>query len=232
MTRRGVLVVLAAQVALAALGYAASSSAAATPVADWEMNEGPGSTTMWDSSGFGRSGRIGGLVQTGVWLGGAKGYQWPTQNLDGVRPGRLVTVGSSALNPGYGGFGVTVRVLTGAGNQNILQKGQANTAGGYFKVDMVQGRAFCVFRGSQGFHAIGSSQTLWDRNWHTIRCERRSTGVTIRIDGGSARTNWGATGLIQNTTPLTIGGKLYCSPPQVGCDYFIGNIDRARVDRF
>ena len=84
---------------------------------------------MWDSSGAGLTGKIGTLVQTGVWLNGAKGYRWTGQNLDGVRPERLVTVDSRALNPDTRGFAVTVRMLTGTGWQNLVQKGQATTAG-------------------------------------------------------------------------------------------------------
>ncbi len=216
--------------ALAATGSAESASAAATPVANWQMNEPAGARTMW-SSGGGPFGKVGPLIQTGVVLNGATGYRWTGQNLDGVRPERLVTVDNSALNPGSGGFAVTVRMFTGTGHQNIVQKGQANTAGGYFKMDMVQGRAFCTFRGPDGFRGVGSSQTLWDRTWHTVRCERHSAGVKIIVDGGTPRTNYGPSGLIANSTPLTIGGKLYCNPPTVGCDYFIGNLDWVRVER-
>jgi hypothetical protein len=211
--------------------FAIAGPASAATVADWQMNEPAGATTMTDSSGSGLSGRIGSGVQTGRSLLGATSYRWSGQNLDGVRPERLITVDSPALNPGTGDFAVTVRLFTGTGDQNIVQKGQATTAGGYFKVDMVQGRASCTFRGSDGLRGISSSETLWDHTWHTVRCERRATGLTIIVDGGVPRTNAGPSGRIENSTSLSIGGKQYCNPPTVGCDYFIGDLDYVRVER-
>jgi Na+-transporting methylmalonyl-CoA/oxaloacetate decarboxylase beta subunit len=53
-----------------------SASAATTTVADWEMNEPAGSTTMLDSSGSNLSGTIGSAVQTGAVVSGATGYRW------------------------------------------------------------------------------------------------------------------------------------------------------------
>jgi len=225
------LIVLATASAFAVVGSVSPAAAAGMTVADWQMNEPPGARTMQDSSGSGLSGTIGTAIRTGVVVGGATGYSFPGQNQDGVRPERLVTVYGSALNPWTAGFAVTVRFYTGAGTQNIVQKGQSGTAGGFFKVDMDQGRAFCTFRGSEGQRGIGSSQTLWDHSWHTVRCERRSTGVTITVDGGAPRTTTGPTGSIGNGSALTIGGKASCSPPQVGCDYFVGGIDGVRVEK-
>jgi hypothetical protein len=208
-----------------------SAFGATTTVADWEMNEPAGSTTMLDSSGSNLSGTIGSAVQTGVVVSGATGYRWSGQNKAGYHPERLVTVQSSLLNPGTGGFAVTVRLYTGAGDQNILQKGQSRTAGGMFKIDMLRGFVICTFKGSSGRAAIGSRQTVWDHAWHTVRCERRSTGVTIIVDGGAPRTNAGATGNIANTKPLSIGGKAACDGTTVQCDYYVGFLDRAVVQR-
>jgi laminin G domain protein len=208
-----------------------SAFSATTTVADWEMNEPAGARTMRDSSGSNLSGTIGSAVQTGVTASGAKGYRWSSQNKAGHHPERLVTVQSSRLNPGTGGFAVTVRFSTGAGDQNILQKGQSTTAGGMYKIDMVKGFVYCTFKGSSGRAAVGSRQTVWNHAWHTIRCERRSTGVTITVDGGTPRTKTGATGNIANTKPLAIGGKAACNGTTIQCDYFVGFVDRAVVQR-
>jgi hypothetical protein len=208
-----------------------SAFAAWMKVADWRMNEPPGATTMRDSSESNLSGAIGSAVQTGVLVSGETGYRWSGQNKAGLHPERLVTVDSSLLNPRRDDFAVSVRLLTGAGDQNILQKGQSRTAGGMFKIDMVKGHVICVFRGSKGRSAIRSRQTVWDHVWHTVRCERRSTGVTIIVDGGTPRTRSGATGRIANTWALSIGGKLRCDPPDVQCDYYVGLLDRVVVRR-
>jgi Laminin G domain len=216
---------------LIAAGVVDSASAATTTVADWEMNEPPGSTAMLDSSGSNLSGTIGSAVQTGVVVSGAKGYRWSGQNTSGYHPERLVTVQSSLLNPGTGAFAVTIRLYTGAGDQNILQKGQSTTTGGMFKIDMLKGFVYCTFKGSSGRAAVGSSQTVWDHVWHTIRCERQATGVTITVDGGTPRTVAHATGNISNNQPLAIGGKAACNGTTIQCDYYIGLLDRAVVQR-
>jgi Laminin G domain len=212
-------------------GFACIGPAFATTVARWEMNEDAGAGTMHDSSGSSLSGTIGSAVQTGATVGGATGYRWSSQNRDGQRPERLVKVDSSRLNPRSRGFVVIVRLRTLAGDHNIIQKGQARTAGGMFKVDMVRGHVICTFKGSAGRVAIGSRRTLHDGAWHTVRCERRSGRVTIVVDGGSGRTKLGRAGRIANSWALSIGGKLHCNPPRVGCDYYVGVLDRAVVKR-
>jgi hypothetical protein len=218
----------------AALAFAFAGvgpAVAATTVADWEMNEPAGASTMHDSGPSRLSGTIGSAVQTGVHVGGATAYRWSVKNKDGKHPERLVKVSSSLLNPGTGGFVVTIRLRTGAGDQNIIQKGQATTTGGMWKIDMVKGHVKCTFKGSQGRAGVSSRQTIWDSVWHTVRCERRSTGVSITVDGGSSRTTSGTTGKIANRSPLAIGGKSSCNPPSVQCDYYVGLLDRVVIKR-
>jgi hypothetical protein len=195
------------------------------------MNEPPGSTTMTDSSGSNLSGAIGSAVLTGVVTAGATGYRWLAENKDGLHPERLVIVESPLLNPGTDDFAVTVRLYTGAGDQNTPQKGQAKTVGGMFKMDMLTGQVICMYRGSAGRAAVRSTQKIWDNSWHTVRCERRSTGVTLTIDGGPAKTTRGPTGNIANNWEFSIGGKSRCDPPDIQCDYFVGRIDSVVVER-
>jgi hypothetical protein len=70
-----------------------------------------------------------------------------------------------------------------------------------------------------------------DNQWHTVRCTRTSVGVTIVVDGGTPKTNGVWTGNIANTWPLAIGGKPKCDGTTVGCDYFVGRLDRAVVEK-
>jgi hypothetical protein len=232
----GFRALLAAVLLVASASAGAESALGAWPkVAAWEMNEPPNATTMLDSSGAGRSGTIGALVETGVpvIVGGAnRAYRWPAGNLDLENPARLVGVNSSALNPRTDAFAVTIRLKTSAVNQNIIQKGQAGTTGGMWKIDMKDnGHIFCLFKGLAGRRAIGSSQTVSDGEWHTVRCIRRASGVTIIVDGGTPRTLAGTTGSIANTWRLAIGGKSSCNPPQVQCQYYVGLLDRVIVRR-
>jgi hypothetical protein len=204
---------------------------AATTIADWEMNEAAGATRMHDSGPNNLSGTIGSAVQTGVSAGGAKAYRWTSKNMAGTHPERLVKVSSSRLNPGRAAFVVKIRLRTGARDQNIVQKGQARTSGGMWKIDMVEGHVKCTFKGSRGRVGVGSRKTVSDSVWHTIRCVRRSTGVSIRVDGGTSRKTAGTTGRIANSSKLSIGGKASCDPPRVECDYYIGLLDRVVVRR-
>jgi hypothetical protein len=206
-------------------------AAAATTIADWKMNESAGASTMHDSGPSKLSGTIGSAVRTGVNVGGATAYRWSVRNKDGKHPERLVKVSSSLLNPRKGAFAVTIRLRTGAGDQNIIQKGQATTSGGMWKIDMVKGHVKCTFKGSQGRAGVSSRQTVWDSVWHRVRCERRSTGVTITVDGGTPRTTAKATGTIANSATLAIGGKSSCNPPTVQCDYYVGLLDRVLIQR-
>jgi hypothetical protein len=186
---------------------------------------------MHDSGPNHLSGTIGSAVQTGVNAGGAKAYRWSSKNMAGRHPERLVKVSSSLLNPGKAAFVVKIRLRTGAGDQNIVQKGQATTSGGMWKIDMVKGHVHCTFKGSRGRVGVTSRKRVWDSVWHTVRCVRRSTGVSIKVDGGTSRRTAGATGRIANSSPVSIGGKASCDPPTVECDYYVGLLDRVVVRR-
>jgi laminin G domain protein len=229
--RRWALLVAVLLVATAC-GGVQSAFGAWTTVAAWQMNEGPNATRMHDNSGFGRSGTIGSAVETGVKVSGETGYRWSAQNARGVHPERLVKVSSSALNPRTDVFAVTIRLKTRVtGNNNIIQKGQTGTAGGMWKIDMLNGRIFCTYTGAAGRTAIGSRQTVSDDVWHTVSCIRRPTGVTIIVDGGTPRTQAGRTGRIANPWPLAIGGKPKCNQITTMCHYYVGLLDRVIVRR-
>jgi Laminin G domain len=217
-------------VASASVGVA---SALGAKIAVWEMNERPGATTMHDSSSSNLSGTIGSAVVTGVVTEGATGYRWLSENRwGGAHPERLIKVDSSRLNPGTKDFVVVMRFHTASyGDQNIIQKGQARTGGGMWEMPLFDGKIGCNFKGSEGRSAIWSREIVADNTWHTVRCARRSTGVTITVDGGTPRTNPRWTGRIANTWPLTIGGKLKCDATTVGCDYFVGRLDRVVVKK-
>jgi Laminin G domain len=223
--------VLTALSAAAVTAGVASASAAWTSVAVWQMNEPAGADFMLDSSGHGRRGLIGDHVLTGVVVNantGNKGYQWPA-----APPGkdieRLVQVNRSAMNPFRNTFSVRFRLKTPATEGNIIQKGQATTPGGMWKVELSEGRAVCTFKGSAGRGAIGSRHTVATDTWHTVQCIRRTRRVTIIVDGEFPRNTWHRTGLIDNAAPLTIGGKKECNPPAVSCEYYVGLLDRADI---
>jgi hypothetical protein len=229
-SRRWGLVTAVLLLVSASLG---ATSAFGATIADWEMNESPGATTMNDSSGSGLSGTIGSDVVTGVVTDGATGYRWRSENRWVTsHPERLIKVSSSQLNPGTQNFTVIMRFYTGStGDQNIIQKGQAKTSGGMWKIPLFGGKVGCNFLGVERRSAVWSNQIVADNTWHTVRCDRRTTGVTLTLDGFAPKTNHNWTGSISNTWPLTIGGKLKCDQKTVGCDYFVGRIDSIVVMR-
>ena len=169
---------------------------------------------------------------TGVRVAGALVvYQFPALSTpQPVEPSRLVQVpNDKRLDPGNRDFVITLSVRTTQKDGNIVQKGQATSAGGYFKVE-THGSTTCTFQGSAGRIAVGSGKSLADGAWHTIRCERNGTSVSMIVDGKFTDIRSGATGTISNSLPLTIGGKRDCNQVKVGCDYFTGDIDRVQID--
>jgi hypothetical protein len=215
------------------LAFAASASAAT--LADWEMNEPSGATTMIDSSGH-VNGSIGSAVNTGVSINGAIAYQWPftSPTAPPAKPERIVQANSSSLNPGSGTYTVSLRFRTNQHFGNIVQKGQAGAKGGYFKIENPNGHINCVFRGvnSSGTlvrKAVQSPTVTSDNAWHVATCTRTSTGLTLTIDGSVVGTAKGSTGNISNTRPVTIGGKLNCDQINTTCDYFTGALDWVKI---
>lgn len=214
------------------LSLTATPAMASTGVADWQLNEASGATTMYDSSGNRLLGSVGDEVRTNTWSGGSRGYRFTGLNTSYRNPERLVTVRDDyRLDPGTGDYAVTMRMLTGAGSGNIVQKGQSGTAGGFFKIDMSKGIVYCLFRGSAGQRAIGSGTPVNDGQWHTIRCERRADGVFITVDDKPTRSTKGRTGWVGNSWSLSIGGKTSCNETTVGCDYFIGILDSVKIQK-
>jgi hypothetical protein len=216
-----------------------AGAAATTRLADWAMNEAPGARVMLDGSGNGSNGTIGSAVQTGVTAAGATGYRWSSTPPDTppAKPERLVQVPDDRLNPGTRDYAVTVRFRTTHSYGNMIQKGQSETPGGYFKWEIPSGRLMCLFRSRDGNgqllgqKAVTAPTPLNDGVWHTVRCEKTVDRVTMTIDGTTTvRSSRGVIGRIANTKPLTIAGKRDCDQIRVGCDYFAGDIDYVRIE--
>ncbi|GAA3348397.1 hypothetical protein GCM10020358_66750 [Amorphoplanes nipponensis] len=225
-------VVLAVGIVLLAPAAAADASAR-RPAALWEMNERPGARTMVDSSGRGLHGRIGSDVHTGTRVRGATGFRFDRVEPDSPppRPGQLATVrDAGALDPGTRPFAVTVRLRTTHKFGNIIQKGQAAAAGGNYKLQIPGGIVECVFRGSADSLLVSSPRRLNDGRWHTVRCARTGSGLTLTVDGSTVARRSGWTGRIANSWPVSIGGKTDCDQIDVGCDYYAGDLDYVRID--
>ncbi len=214
------------------------------------MNENLGATRMANSVADELHGTMGSRVKPGEWFGGSKGYRFPYYNWNTHDPSRLVLVDDSAkLDPDSGSSRVTVRFRTGAVGSNIVQKGQngtyTNAAGAtiyhqFFKIDLEQGVPVCMFQSAHARSSIKWGTAVNDTKWHTVVCERiAGSAVAISVDGGTPRRTNRDPGAIANDKKLSIGGKYECrgkdNDPKwdnVGCDYFVGAIDRISIEKF
>ena len=221
--------------AVMAGGLVFAATASAATLADWEMNEASGAKVMVDSSGH-VNGTIGSAVKTGVTTMGATAYEWAftSPTAPPPKPERLVQANSATLNPGAGNYTVTIRYKTTKHFGNIVQKGQAGSSGGYFKLENPGGHMNCVFRGTNSSgsflrKAVESPAVLSNGQWHVAVCARTATGLTLSIDGSVVATAKGSSGTISNSRPITIAGKLACDQVKTSCDYFTGDIDYIRI---
>jgi Laminin G domain len=227
---------------LAVVSWSVPAAAQAMTLAEWQMNETAGSTQMVDSSGNGLNARIGSSVVLHEANPTGFGYRfrgdWWVVNDE-----RLVTINDDPrLDPGTQPYAVTIRFKTGAVDANIIQKGQSNQTGGYWKLALQKGWPRCHFRDAAGTtKAIGfvndarPATMVADNQWHTLRCERSTTGVKITVNYGEptaiSKFIKGTIGRVDNTRPLSLGGKLDCNGTTVTCDYLAGAVDWVTLDR-
>jgi hypothetical protein len=233
MAARRVVLFIAA-FGLLTLGWQQPAGAAATQtVALYELNEAAGARVLVDSSGNRLNGTIGAEVTTAATYAGATGHRFPnvTPNVPPARPEHINNVPHDArLNPGTADFAFTIRMRTTRSFGNVIQKGQSSATGGYFKMENPAGVPTCLFRGADGSRGVSAGTDLSDGEWHTIRCERTATGVSMTVDGTVVARLTGPTGSIANNWPLSIGGKYDCDQVNVTCDYFVGDIDWVRIE--
>jgi hypothetical protein len=201
------------------------------------MNEAPEATRMTDSGPNGLSASINQAgLDTGVSYAGATGYRWlrKAPNDLPVAPERIIQISDNDhLDPGPNEqtFTVEVRYRTRENFGNITQKGQATTRGGQWKIQNPLGRPSCLFKGAAGRVSTRSPVALNDNAWHVLTCVRTPNSVTLSVDGVQRNQQRGYTGTINNTKPMTIGGKISCDQVETTCDYFSGQIDYIRITR-
>jgi hypothetical protein len=222
---------LAAGTAIASVAVAAPASAAATTTYGlWQLNEGAGATVAKDSSGHNHNGKVGSDISTGVKQDGATVYRFPTWDSTAAKH-EVVVPESDQLDPGRSDFRLSTRFRTARYYSNIVQKGQAGTTGGYFKLEVARGILKCQFRTDTGTHLTVSSgsKRVDDARWHSIACYRDGATAWLVVDGVTTSRRTGLSGTVNNTWELSIGGKSRCNQVDVGCDFYAGDIDYVRI---
>ncbi len=243
--------------------FGSARVALAATVGSWQMNEPSGSTQMLDSVVPGHQS----LPFIGVVTNGST-YTFPgwTNNIDAT--GRLVGVladpaigeirvpdPSGSLSPGGGSFSVALRLqptltsgalpIPGDGSlaipsYNILQRGRATDAGGFYKLELIGygtklGKVHCGMK-APGFNSLDVySARIIDGNAHTIECslDRLARVLKITTDGVVSGTkSFSSYGTIlprdQYGTYLTVGKKPGSTDPG---DAFAGSIDYVTINR-
>jgi hypothetical protein len=198
-------------------GFVFAPAAWAGTVALWHMDETSG-TVMHDSAG-GHDGAIHNVLL------GVPGYVKTAYQFNGTNSS--VTVPSvSALNPGTAKFTMIVHVKLStrpaSGDYDILKKGSYSTAGGEYKMEILQsGQALCAFKGSLHYAQISGGPNLATGHWYTITCTKTDTAVTLFV-ASKTFTNERAVGSIANTSAIGIGAA-------PGSDFYHGILDEVSL---
>lgn len=231
IARAGAVIVASVGLVLPSASVAGAEGPPA--VLDLRLNEQAGSTVAFDSSGMGHHGRIGSHVK----MNGSFADWDRHPPGEGIPYGddHLITVPDAAdgsLDPGSGNFTIEFRFKTKENFGNIMQKGQARTVGGQVKLQAPKGKVSCMFKTPEGTATAGSGAVpLNDDAWHTVRCERTPSAVTMYVDGVRTGRKQTFTGNLNNKKPWTIGGKSECDAVRVTCDYFAGEIDYLTITK-
>jgi len=213
------------------LGPAAAASTHTHTVALWRLNEGRHTAVAIDSSKYHHKGKVGRKIRTGVRFHHGSGYHWPrvAASASDQRKHIIRVRNARNLDPRRGAFAVSLRFRSHNENGNLIQKGQSGMTGGYWKLDFNHGVLACMFRDSSGHQNTATSlRPINNGKWHTITCKRTAHHVTMFVNGKPRDTHRKRTGSINNSAPLSIGGKRFCGG-SVECDYWWGDLDWVKI---
>lgn len=199
----------------------------------WAFDEEFSADTAVDLGPNRLDGEVGGDVRTGQVDRETTSFSFPAVGTE-ESPEHLVTIDDDpALDPDEQTYAVTVRYRTTTSPSNVVQKGRAGTEGGWWKLEQKRGSVECLFVDAAGNEVSAKVDEVRvnDGQWHTVRCVRTTESVTLNIDFGPGQRTKGTTGWIANSSPVTVGGKLRCDPPDVDCDYFMGHVDGLRIEK-
>ena len=207
---------------------ATSTFAAGSAVLNLQLNEKAGATVARDTSGLNHNGTIGSHIT----MNGAYA-DWDRHSPgEGIAYGlkHLITIPDAAdgsLDPGSGNFSVTLRFRTKDSFGNVLQKGQATTAGGQVKFQIPGGKLSCMFKTASGTATAASGTKLLERQPMARGPLRSHPDLGDDVLSMASAPAGATTRPARSTTPSP--GPSAASPSatarRVSCDYFAGEID-------
>jgi hypothetical protein len=139
---------------------------------------------------------------------------------------------SNDENPGQADFAIGVDLLVapedGEVDQNVMQKGNFDDEA-QWKIQIgAGGQGQCVFRvpGQEDALLLESEASVVDGAWHTVRCLRVSSELSIDVDGARSSTGISSDASFSNPRPLLMGGR------DTGAenDQFHGTVDNATFE--
>jgi Concanavalin A-like lectin/glucanases superfamily len=174
-------------------------------------------TLVRDRSGFRHPGRI--MTRRGGSLRPVNGWFRRGAGFPCVGCGRAIieVADGKGLDPRRRPFLFGAAVRLGPGRalaaSSVMQKGYYNQDGGQYKLQLRPGGApSCVVFGAKGRLIVDAPATIADKAWHRVSCLRTPTSVRLRVDGKRVAAAHGATGLINNSQPVRLGGKKVAAP--------------------
>jgi len=113
---------------------------------------------------------------------------------------------------------------------DVVKRGYSASSPGYYKIEYLSnsGRASCGFKGTiTNVSHVTGGPNLNDGRWHHIVCIKRSTGITLSVDGIVRASHAGNVGSINNAADDLVIGAYRASSPN-----FKGDIDEVRIEYF
>ncbi len=201
---RGRTLALGVLAAAGLLCAALPASAATTTVLNYIGTE-PGTLAI-DTSGQGNDGTLHNVTATG------QHYSFGTE-------GYISVPASSTINPGTANtsYGVTMRLPAGykyTHDLSLVRRGASTYTGAYYKIELDYQKAtgktvlVCAMRDQKG-HSGSVSTTanrLNDGDWHTLKCSRTATRVSLSKDGATT-TKTANVGNLSSNRPLSFGAE-------------------------
>ena len=206
-----------------------ASPAWAMLVANWQMNDLPGSGQMLDSSGNNNHGTPTDVVQTGPDVG--------TYLFNGSTSRVFVPDTDDSLDPLEKDITLRARVMIpdepmDDDSYDVVRKGLASRTAGDYKMEIKRtsnpavGKLHCLFKGTNGrVNKVARRPDIVDGEWHTLACIKTGTTVEAVVDGSSYKAT-GSTGSISNAKEVLVGGK----KTDPFDDMFEGEMDFVSID--